>query len=514
MAKLTIDNQFVEVPDGTTILYAAEQLGIDIPTMCYIKDFEPSASCMMCIVQIEGSGDFVPSCAAIVEDGMVVTTDNEQIREARKTALELLLSDHYGDCMGPCHLICPAQMNIPLMIRQIAAGQLTEAIKTVKKDIALPAVLGRICPAPCEKGCRRSFCDEPVSICLLKRFVADVDLNCEQPYRPECNESTGKKVAVIGAGPAGLAAAYYLKQRGVDVVIYDKNEQAGGMLRYQVNKEFLPVEVLEKEIQQIIGLGIELKLNTEVDKDITFDEIKKSYDAVFIAIGNAEHDFNVEKTDKGIVIDKKTYQTSVQGVFAGGDIVRQRKLTVRSVADGKEAAVSICQYLAEQQVTGVKRPFNTRIGKIDESETQEFLKTANNSGRTSPENLENGFTGQQAIEEAKRCLHCDCRKADNCKLRDYSDGYGVSASHFKYSKRKFEQCISHPQIIYESGKCIDCGICVKIAAQQKEQLGLTFIGRGFDVRVAVPFDNKLKEALITTGGQCVRACPTGALAFK
>jgi len=207
MPKLTVNNCKVEVPMGSTILDAAKNVGIQIPTMCFLRGYKPATSCMVCVVKVAGREGLVPACGMIAEDGMRVETDTQEVKEARTAALELLLSDHVGDCMGPCHVTCPARMNIPLMIRQIANGDLRDAIETIKKDIALPAVLGRICPAPCEKSCRRAAYDEAVSICLLKRYAADVDLASAKPYLPDCSPSSGKRVAIIGAGPAGLSAA-------------------------------------------------------------------------------------------------------------------------------------------------------------------------------------------------------------------------------------------------------------------------------------------------------------------
>ena len=127
-------------------------------------------------------------------------------------------------------------------------------------------------------------------------------------------------------------------------------------------------------------------------------------------------------------------------------------------------------------------------------------------------------TGERSYEQAKaetaRCLHCDCRKAQDCKLRDYSKDYSARPGRYKAERRLFEQYTQHAEIIYEPGKCIDCGLCVQIASEAGESLGLTFIGRGFDVRVAVPFDHSIAEGFKTAGRQCVKACPTGALAFK
>ena len=137
--SLTIDNQHIEVESSSTILDAARKLDIEIPTMCFKDGFKASTSCMLCVVKVAGRSGLIPACGAAAEDGMIVDTTCDEVKQARTLALELLLSDHAGDCMGPCQVACPATMNIPLMIRQIAAGNLKEAIRTVKKDIALPA---------------------------------------------------------------------------------------------------------------------------------------------------------------------------------------------------------------------------------------------------------------------------------------------------------------------------------------------------------------------------------------
>ena len=517
MPKLTIDNREVEVQDGKTILDAAEKLGIDIPTMCFMKGYQPSTSCMVCVVKVEGRAVLLPACGTIAQEGMRVKSDCEEVHEARKTALELLLSDHVGDCLGPCHMICPAQMNIPLMIRQIAAGKLRDAIETVKNDIALPAVLGRICPKPCERGCRRAAIDEAVSICLLKRYVADVDLESAKPYSPACKPGQGKQVAIVGAGPAGLAAAYYLQQGGFACTVFDDHEKPGGMLRYGVSEEELPRDVLDKEIAQIEKLGFEFKGKTRVDDSASLEKLRKDFDAVFIAFGELDAEYaesmGLKTGAKGVAIDGRTYQTNLPGVFAGGDAVRKRRLTVRAVADGKEAAESISQYLSGGAVTGPDKPFNTRIGKIRDDEKERFTECASNTPRVTVSRKGEGFTDEQARREAARCLHCDCRKVDSCKLRKYARDYDARPTRYKSERRLFVRQTQHQKIIYEPGKCIGCGLCVQIAAEAGEELGLTFIGRGFDVRVSVPFERSIADGLIKSAAECVAACPTGALAF-
>ena len=524
MPRLTIDNRQVEVEQGATILDAADKLGVEIPTMCFLKGCEPSTSCMVCVVKVEGLPSLAPACATIAADGMRVQSNSDQVRQARKAALELLLSDHLGDCMGPCQMTCPARMNIPLMIRQIASGKLADAIATVKKDIALPTVLGRICPRPCEKSCRRAVFDEAVSICLLKRYVADVDLCSANSYLPQCKPKRGKRVAIIGAGPAGLAAAYYLQQDGFDCTLFDDHEQPGGMLRYAVPAYELPRDVLDKEIALILKLGIEFRGQTPIGDALPMEDLRKDFDAVFVAVGELKPDaapaMGLEAGQNGIAVDAGTYRTNLPGVFAGGDAVRKRRLTVRAVADGKEAAASICQYLSGRTVTGPDKPFNTRIGKLKDGEIEVFLHGVSTASRVTPAANDAGFSDEQARDEAARCLHCDCRKPQSCKLRRYAEQYDAKGTRYHAPRRLFTRQLQHPQtpatpggLIYEPGKCIDCGICIQIAAQAGEKLGLTFVGRGFDVRVAVPFGRSIAEGLQKAATQCAEACPTGALAL-
>ena len=520
MPRLFIDNREVEVDEGATILDAANKLAIDIPTMCFLEGCSPSTSCMVCVVKVEGRPSLLPACGSIAEEGMRVQTDSELIRDTRKAALELLLSDHLGDCMGPCHVTCPAKMDIPLMIRRIAAGKLRDAIATVKTDIALPAVLGRICPKPCERACRRAGIDEAVSICLLKRYVADVDLHSPKPYTPNCEPLQDKRVAVVGAGPAGLAAAFHLRRQGYEPTVFDDHEKPGGMLQYGVPEQELPRDVLDAEVALIERLGVKFKCRTRVGDKLSLDDLCRDFDAVFLAAGRlSEADIapmDIDAGPDGVIIDPATYRTSLAGVFAGGSVVRKRKLAVRAVADGKEAAVSIGQYLSGLPVTGPPRPFNIRIGKLgrEELETSIAAGPASGSARLQPAAPDQGFTDEQARQEAARCLRCDCRKAGTCKLRRYAREYEARSSRYKGERRPFVQHVQHPQIIYEPGKCIDCGLCIQIAARAKEQLGLTFVGRGFDVRMAVPFDRSLADGLKQAAARCAKACPTGALALK
>jgi hypothetical protein len=518
MPTLTIDGKSVHVPEGATILYAAQALGIEIPTLCYLKEISPLTSCMICVVKVEGRKNLLPACATIAREGMVVLNGDPDVAKARRTALELLLSDHVGDCMGPCQVACPAGMDIPLMIRHIEAGRYDKAIEVIKEHIALPAVTGHICPTPCEKVCRRGQIDEPVPICLLKRYAAELDLAETAPYKPAVSPSRNKQVAIVGAGPAGLSAAYYLQRDGISCTVFDDQGEPGGMLRYGVPEQDLPRSVLNAEIEQILRLGVVFKQQARVGRDLTLKQLLETFDAVFLGIGNTTaKDLEMLGFDSGherLRVKQYTYQTDIPGVFAGGDVRRRLRLTARSLGDGKEAAVSIAQFLKGEPVTGLMRPFNSRMGKLEPEELLELAGPTGTSDPIQPLDRHKGLVEEQARHEATRCLHCDCREASSCRLRIYAQEYGAKATRFRGERRPFVRVDEHPDLVYEPGKCISCGICVRITEKQQEKLGLTFIGRGFDVKVAVPFNQSIKEGLTKTAHEVVKACPTGALAFK
>ncbi len=513
MIAIKINNKEIQVEENTSVMKAAQQLGIDVPNMCWHKELEHFTSCMLCLVKDSSSGRLFPSCSVKAADGMEIVTDDDEITEARQTALELLLSEHVGDCEAPCQIGCPAHMNIPLMNRLIAAGNFDESLEVVKRDIALPAVLGRICPAPCEGACHRRTVDEPVSICLLKRFTGDEGVVHE--FIPA--ENTGHKVAVVGAGPAGLAAAYYLRLRGIQVSLFDKAEKAGGQLRTAISTEILPHEVLDAEIELILNTGIEFLGGKEITAD-TFIELCGKYNAVVVASGTIDDGFDLglKATTKGVVADRDTYQASVENVFAIGNVLRTSKMAVRSVGQGKEVAFSVWQYLNQLPVKGEPRMFNSRFGKLVSDEFTEYLKESVVAKRTYPaKGGHAGFSSEEAVAEANRCLRCDCRAIDDCKLRIYADRYQADQRRFKTSeRRKITKANQHSSIIYEPQKCIKCGICVRLTEKDKERFGFTYIGRGFDVEVGVPFNEEMEHALTDTALKVAKGCPTGAIELK
>ncbi len=285
---LTINDRQITAPEESTILEAARSAGIRIPTLCHHPDLTDVGACRLCVVQVEGARGLQTACTTPIVADMVVDTDSDLVRLTRKFTLEMLISEHCGDCLGPCQVTCPAGCDIPAFINRIAHQDYGEAIRIIKETIPLPLSLGCVCPAPCEDECRRGQFDEAASICVLKRFAAERDLDNGGQYLPEVGPPSGKKVAIVGAGPAGLSAAYYLRQKGHDVTIYEAHEKPGGMLRYGIPAYRLPHEDLDAEIGTIIALGIDIQCSTSLGSDITMEELEERYDAVFLAIGAQE----------------------------------------------------------------------------------------------------------------------------------------------------------------------------------------------------------------------------------
>lgn len=283
--KVNIDGNEIRTYRGHTILEVASQGGIDIPTLCHDDKLKNYGSCGICVVEVEGNPRLVRSCSTEIADGMVIRTQSDRIRESRKTTLELLLSDHTGDCKAPCSHGCPGHVDIQGYVGLIANKQYLEALKLIKKELPLPASIGRVCPHPCQVECRRGIVDESITIAWLKRYVADLDLESGNPYMPFIHPDTGKKVAIIGGGPSGLSAAYYLRLQGHAVTVYEAMPEFGGMLQYGIPLYRLPKEVLRSEIEIIRKMGVELKPNVRIGKDFSLQFLREKYDAVYVGIG-------------------------------------------------------------------------------------------------------------------------------------------------------------------------------------------------------------------------------------
>jgi formate dehydrogenase major subunit len=677
MISLTIDGRRISVAPGTTVLDASRLLDIRIPTLCHVPGLEPASSCFICAVQVKGQRGLSPSCALPAAEGMEVATDTDAVRGARRVALELLLSDHAGECVAPCSARCPAGLDIPGFVREIVTGDVSRSMRIITERLALPGALGRICPRLCEQGCRRTEYDEGLAIGPLHRYTADLDRESAAPYVPPRLPATGKSVAIVGAGPAGLSAAYFLLQKGHACALFDAEAAPGGMLRYGIPAFRLPKDALDAEIGMIRNLGAEFRMKSRWGRDFSLASLRARHDAVFLAIGaqqaqelrcegeelalsgveflrlaaagnppalgdhvvvvgggntaidcarsalrlgprsvkilyrrtrrempclmqevedaeaeglvceflqaptrlerngnhrllltcqrmtlgapdasgrrspmpveGSEHvvecstviaaigqtvDRSVAEieglrvTGWGIAADERTLATNLPGVFAGGDSVLGADLAVRAVAAGRIAAASIDQFLRGEAVVGEARSAAVVFRPVDDAERALIFRGIETAMRVPPpeiamerrlegfDEVAVGLSDTDAVREASRCLTCGCRKSDGCRVRMLATEYGADPARFAGARRRFSQDTSHPDIIYEPGKCILCDACVRIAAAGGEALGLTAIGRGFDVAVTAPFNQPLSEALRKTAMLCAEACPTGALALR
>lgn len=186
---------------------------------------------------------------------------------------------------SPCKAACPTHISVQGYVALIGVGKYAEALKLIKQENPFPSVCGRVCNHPCETACRRADVDQPIDIMHLKRFVADLDLDTETRYVPEVKESKGKAVAIVGAGPGGLTAAYFLAIEGYAVTVFEALPVAGGWMWAGIPEYRLPRDVLGAEIQVIRDLGVDIRLNTAVGKDVSFADLRQDYDAVFVAVG-------------------------------------------------------------------------------------------------------------------------------------------------------------------------------------------------------------------------------------
>jgi formate dehydrogenase beta subunit len=210
----------------------------------------------------------------------------KDIMEIKTMSQKVLHLNQYNDRIAPCQQTCPAEIDIPKYIYQTKIGDYEGAVNTIRERNPLLLACGRVCPHPCENKCRRGIEDEPVSINQLKRFVADYEMNSGKRLPVSCAPSTGKKVAVIGGGPAGLSNAFFLRRLGHEVTIFDAMPKLGGMIRYGIPEYRLPKEVLAWEIQGILDLGVEHKPNMMLGKDFDIGSLMAAgFDAVFIGIG-------------------------------------------------------------------------------------------------------------------------------------------------------------------------------------------------------------------------------------
>ena len=663
---------------GTSILHAAQQNGIEIPNLCNDDSVRVYGACGLCAVEVldDGRGRALPkllrACSAKAMDGYVVRFDTARVNQSRKIALELLMSDHTGDCRGPCQLNCPAGTDCQGYVKKIAQGDFRGAVEIIKEKIPIPASIGRVCPHPCEQNCRRGLVEAPLSIAFLKAHAADRDL-AGDPYVPQTAPDTGKHIAIVGGGPAGLTAAFELRRKGHAVTVYDAAAQMGGMLRYGIPAYRLPKDLLAREIQEIEKLGVSMKNHVALGKDITLDALRQQHDAVILATGAWSsmqmrvagedlegvtggiqflHDISSGEGDipdltgkkvavcgggntamdacrtaircgadavyviyrrtrsempaeeieieesieegvtykfltnpaeiigenghvrqiklqimelgepdasgrrspvpvegkfetldvdlvimaigqklnpqglDGITLTKKgtieadpaTYLTNLPDVYAIGDATnRGASIAIEAIGEGGRCAAVVDSAL-RGEMKPYRAPFYSKktvtAADLADREKQPRCQmpvrpAAERAHDFAPVNL--GFSDETAIAEAKRCLECGCHDYHDCKLIRYAQQQEIHPERFDGIRNTHETERKLVCIERDNGKCILCGLCVRVCDEVAKQGILGLIGRGFPTVVKPEFNNPETIKVCATCKKCADACPTGAL---
>ncbi len=314
--RLEVDGRVVEGFEGQTILEVCRDNGIEVPTLCYEPKLPGFGACRMCVVEVEGMEHPPISCSQRAEAGMKVQTQTDEVRRLRRTNLELIFSDHNAYCLPPCQNKCPSHIDIPGFLKMNAEANWTESARIFKRTIPFPSVLGRVCPAPCEEHCRRDEVDEAIAIRDSHRYAGDQVLRAmreddvDPPLPFERRAPTGRRAAVIGSGPAGMSAAYYLLLAGHEVTVFERDPAPGGMLRYGIPEYRLPkVEVLEAEYESVVRLGGRIVCNQALGRDFSLDDLQhQGFDAILVAIGCYDtNKLGVPNEDADGVIDGLEY---------------------------------------------------------------------------------------------------------------------------------------------------------------------------------------------------------------
>ena len=265
----------------------------------------------------------------------------------------------------PCVSTCPAHVDIPGYIALIRVGRYEDAVRLIRKDNPFPAACAYVCEHPCEGQCRRRMVDDSVNICGLKRYA--VDHAADMPA-PERAADTGKTVAVIGGGPGGLTAAYYLSLMGHKVTVYEQRPKLGGMLRYGIPDYRLPQDILDRDIRHILSAGVSVQTEVSIGRDLTMESIQRSFDAVYIAIGaHTDKKLGLEGEDSANVISAVEL---LRGVGEGRvpDFTGKRVCVVGGGNVSMDAARTALRLGAEQVICAYRRRVEDMTALAEEIE--------------------------------------------------------------------------------------------------------------------------------------------------
>ncbi|KHA62251.1 formate dehydrogenase [Vibrio variabilis] len=325
MIEIIIDGKYRIVEEGSTLLEAAKVCGIEIPSLCGLNKSNQKVPCDLCVVEVE-SGGTQRACELEVYRGLNVKTQSDQLSEHRRQALNRIMQDHYADCEAPCKTACPAGVDIQSYLYFIAQNDHKKAIEVIKRTLPMPLSIGRVCPAFCESECRRSLVDESIAIRQLKRHAADADLAAQEAYTPEKKADKNRSIAIVGSGPGGLTAGYYLSNEGYDVTVFESMPKAGGWLRYGIPEYRLPKAILDKEIELMCRNGMQIKTEQKLGENLSLSQLSDDYDAVCLAVGAS------------LAVEMKYPGSELAGCYLGVDYLKDF-VTEQTYTTGEKVAV-------------------------------------------------------------------------------------------------------------------------------------------------------------------------------
>ncbi len=325
MLEIVIDGKFRIVEQGSTLLEAAKICGVEIPSLCGLNKSGAKVACDLCMVEVE-SGGMQRACETEVYHGLNVITQSPELSEHRRLALNKIMQDHYADCEAPCKTACPAGVDIQSYLYHIAQNDHHKAIEVIKKTLPMPLSIGRVCPAFCESECRRALVDDSIAIRQLKRHAADADLAAQEAYIPPKQPDNGYSIAIVGSGPGGLTAGYYLSNEGYDVTVFESMPKAGGWLRYGIPEYRLPKAILDKEIELMCRNGMQIKTGQKLGQGFTLSDLSETYDAVCLAVGAS------------LAVEMKYPGSDLEGCYLGVDYLKDY-VTEQHYTTGKKVAI-------------------------------------------------------------------------------------------------------------------------------------------------------------------------------
>jgi len=370
-----------------------------------------------------------------------------------------------------CTATCPVHMDVRSFVAEMKAGNFGKALDVFRKTVPFPGIIGHICNHPCQAACKRVEAGDAISIAALEK--ACVQINSTPPAKITISPKKDKRVTVVGGGLSGLTAAFELARKGYPVMVFEATDRLGGSL-WEIPADILPRQIIAEEIAVLEQMGVEIRFNTTVGQGVSLSDLSCEFDAVYLGPGkNTQDAFGLQPNQEGRPqIDPVTFGTGLDGVFAGGGLrVNPGYSPIGSLSDGRRAAISIDRYLQGVSLTAVRDnegPYQTRLfTSIEGIEPLPAIV---------PGDAVQGYTREEAVQEAGRCLQCQCLECvKSCEFLAHFKGYPK-----KYA-RQINQNLRIVMGIHEANtlinSCSMCGLCQEVCPENVNMAELCRLAR-------------------------------------